>query len=113
MSLAEAQRSDGNLKEAAQSLELAAPLAVRGKDFYTIGRLYYGQAGLYRAQGRLEDATQMYERVVGLLEQFKSTSNADTRRKVSENYSFIYDDLIEAYYSLGQENQDSSEKFMG
>ncbi len=105
ISLSEAQRSDGNLEGAAKSLQLAEPLVMRANNFYTIGRLYYGQAGLYRAQGRLEEATQKYEQVVNLLEQFKSTSRAETRRTVSENYGFIYDDLIETYYALGKADQ--------
>jgi CHAT domain-containing protein len=105
ISLAEAQRSDGNLEEAAKSLERAEPLVMRANNFYTIGRLYYGQAGLYRAQGRLDEASHKYELVVSLLEQFKSTSSVETRRKVSENYDFIYDDLIETYYALSKKDQ--------
>jgi hypothetical protein len=35
------------------------------------------------------------------LEDFKSSSTTENRRAVSETYSFIYDDLIATYYSLG------------
>lgn len=102
ISLAEAQRSDGDLHAAAHSLQLAEPLVLQAKNFYTIGRFYYGQAGLYRAQGKLKEAIEQYENVVRLLEQFKASSDVGNRRKVSETYDFIYDELIETYYSLGQ-----------
>ena len=105
ISLAEAQRSDGDLAAAAKSLQLAEPLANRLKNFYTLGRFYYGQAGLYRAQGRLNDAIEEYERVVKMLEQFKSGSDPENQQHVAEHYDFIYDELIEAYYALGQSDK--------
>jgi tetratricopeptide (TPR) repeat protein len=84
ISLAEVQRSDGDLAAAAKSLQLAEPLANRLKNFYTLGRFYYGRAGLYRAQGKLNDAIQEYERVIKMLEQFKSGSDPDNRQHVAE-----------------------------
>ena len=75
------------------------------KNFYTLGRFYYGQAGLYRAQGRLNDAIEEYERVVKMLEQFKSGSDPENQQHVAEHYDFIYDELIEAYYALGQSDK--------
>jgi CHAT domain-containing protein len=102
ISLAEAQRSNGDLPAAGYSLQLAEPLVMHAKNFYTIGRLYYGQAGLYQAQGKLPEAIEQYERVINMLEQFKSSSNVENRRKVSENYNFIYDELIDTYYALAK-----------
>jgi len=101
ISLAEAQRSDGDLQAAANSLRRAEPLVRRMNDFYTTGRLHYGKAGLLKKEGRFKEATEEYERVIELLEQFKSSVKTEARRPVSEAYSFIYDDLIDAYYSLG------------
>jgi CHAT domain-containing protein len=101
ISLSEGQRSGGDLQTAADSLRLAEPLVMRAKNFYTTGRLYYGQAALLRKQGRFKEAVDKYLQVVGMLEQFKSTSNTANRRLVSETYSFIYDELIDTYYSLG------------
>ena len=109
ISLAEAQRSDGDLRAAAESLHLAEPLADHMKNFYTLGRFYYGRAGLYRAQGRLNDAIGEYERVIKMLEQFKSGSDQENRQHVSEHYDFIYDELIEAYYALAQSDKQHSE----
>jgi CHAT domain-containing protein len=105
ISLAEAQRSDGDLQAAAKSLQLAEPLVDRAKNFYTLGRFYYGRAGLYRAQGKLNDAIEQYEQVVKMLEQFKSSSDPENRRNVSEHYDFIYDELIDAYYALAQSDK--------
>ena len=101
ISLAEAQRSGGDLQAASNSLRTAEPLVIRANNFYTTGRLYYGQAGLLRKEGRFKDAIDKYERVIGMLEEFKATSNTANRRQVSETYSFIYDELIDTYYSLG------------
>ena len=109
VSLAEAQRSDGDLTAAAKSLQLAEPLVLRVKNFYTLGRFYYGRAGLYRAQGRLNDAIEEYERVIKMLEQFKSGSDPDNRQHVAEHYDFIYDELIEACYALAQSDKQHAE----
>jgi CHAT domain-containing protein/tetratricopeptide (TPR) repeat protein len=100
MSLAEAQTSDGDLQGAEKSLQVAQPLVVRTNSFYNTGRFYYCEAGLYRAQGRLKESIDQYEQVINLLEQFKSSSNVENRRKVSEQYGFIYDELVETYYEL-------------
>jgi CHAT domain-containing protein len=100
MSRAEAQTSDGDLQGAEKSLQIAKPLVVRTNNFYNTGRFYYCEAGLYRAQGRLKESIDQYEQVINLLEQFKSSSNVENRRKVSEQYGFIYDELVETYYEL-------------
>jgi tetratricopeptide (TPR) repeat protein len=109
ISLAEAQRSDGDVTAAAKSLQLAEPLVDRAKNFYTLGRFYYGRAGLYRAQGRLNDAIGEYEQVIKMLEQFKSGSDSENRQHVAEHYDFIYDELIEAYYTLAQSDKQHAE----
>lgn len=109
ISLAEVQRSDGDLTAAAKSLQLAGPLVDRAKNFYTLGRFYYGRAGLYRAQGRLNDAIGEYEQVIKMLEQFKSGSDPENRQHVAEHYDFIYDELIDAYYELAQSDKQHAE----
>src|ERR1039457_5195565 len=64
------------------------------------GRLYYGQANLLKANGQFESAVEQYQRVIEMLEQIKSNSDLDIRRKASENYGFIYGELVDTYYSL-------------
>jgi tetratricopeptide (TPR) repeat protein len=102
ISLAEAQRSEGDLQAAEKSLQLAQPLVMQTNNFYNTGRFYYGLAGLYGAQGQLKKSIEQYEQVISFLEQFKSSSNIENRRKVSEKYDYIYDELIETYYALSK-----------
>jgi CHAT domain-containing protein len=99
ISLAEVQRSAGNIATAKETLAKAGPLVTRTTDFYTSGRLLYGQAGLLRKEGRFPESIKQYENVIELLEQFKATSDVETQRKLSETYTFIYDELIDTYYS--------------
>jgi CHAT domain-containing protein len=104
ITLAEAQRSDGDLHAASSSLARAEPLVKRIHNFYMTGRLYYGQANLAKAQGQLKSAIEQYQRVIALLEQIKSDSDLDIRRKASENYGFIYGELVDTYYLLSSED---------
>jgi CHAT domain-containing protein/tetratricopeptide (TPR) repeat protein len=105
VSLAESQRSYGDLAGAAKSLQLAEPLVHRVNNFYTLGRFLYGRAGLYRAQGRLNDAIAEYEEVIKMLEHFKSGSDQENRQHVAEHYDFIYDELIDANYALARSDK--------
>ena len=100
ITLAEAQRSGGDVHAAAISLARAEPLVKRIHNFYMTGRLYYGQANLLKANGQFESAVEQYRRVIEMLEQIKSNSDLDVRRKASENYGFIYGELVDTYYSL-------------
>jgi CHAT domain-containing protein len=109
ISLAEAQRSNSDLTGAAKSLQLAEPLVHRVNNFYTLGRFYYGQAGLYRAQGKLNDAIKEYEQVIRMLEQFKAGSDTENRQHVAEHYDFIYDELIEACYALAHSDKQQAD----
>ena len=105
ITLAEAQRSDGDVHAAAISLARAEPLVARIQNFYMTGRLYYGQANLLKTEGKFKSAIEQYERVIAMLEQIKSTSNLDIRRKASENYGYIYGELIDTYYLLSNEDK--------
>ena len=109
ITLAEVQRSDGDLKAAVNSLRLAEPLVNQAKNFYTLGRLHYVQAGVYGAEGRFNDAIAEYERVIAMLEQFKSSSDPEERRHVADSYSFIYGELIETYYALAHSDTQQAE----
>jgi CHAT domain-containing protein/uncharacterized protein HemY len=105
ITLAEAQRSDGDVHAAAISLARAEPLVTRMQNFYMTGRLYYARANLLKTEGQFKNAIEQYERVIALLEQIKSTSDLDIRRKASENYGFVYGELIDTYYSLSNEDK--------
>jgi tetratricopeptide (TPR) repeat protein len=100
LSLAEAERSNGDLHAASSSLERAEPLVKKIDDFYLTGRFYYGQANLYKSQGRLQDAIDQYEHVINFLEEYKANSNISSQRKLADNYNYIYGELIDSYYLL-------------
>ena len=108
LSLAEVQRSEGNIQVAAATLARAEPLVKQIDDLYMTGRLFYSQANQNNKEGHFREAIALYERVIAMLEQFKSAADAAVRRKSSESYGYIYDELSEAWYSLGL--QDSQEK---
>ena len=104
ITLAEAQRSSGDVQAAVASLGRAEPLVNRIHNFYMTGRLYYGQANLLKAEGQFEKAVEQYERVITLLEQVKASSDPDIRRKASENYGFIYGELVDTYYAISNKD---------
>ena len=105
LSLSEVQRLEGDVRAAAATLARAEPLVKQANDLYLTGRLYYCQAALEKQAGRFKEAIIQYERVIGMLEQFKSAVDAGVRRKSSESYGYIYDELSEAWYSLGLQDQ--------
>jgi CHAT domain-containing protein len=107
-SLAEVQRSSGDLQDAAASMKRAEACMKKIDDFYMIGRLHYGLANQKRAEGHYQEAINEYDRVVKMLEQFKSSSADDNlRRKASNTYGYIYDELIDTYYHLGEQQPNS------
>ena len=108
ITLAESQRSSGDLNGAGASLSRAETLVKRVDNFYLTGRLYYGQANLLKRQRRLNEAIAKYQLVIGLLEQVKSTTDLNIRRKASESYGFIYDELVDTYYLLSKADQQSA-----
>jgi CHAT domain-containing protein/tetratricopeptide (TPR) repeat protein len=101
ISLAEAERSDGDSHSATTSLAKAEPMVKQTGDFYLTGRFYYGQANLYKQEGRLQDAIAQYERVISFLEEYKADSGISAGRSVAETYNYIYGELIDTYYLLG------------
>ncbi len=103
ISLAEIQRSEGGLSASATSLARAEPLVKRSNNFYITGRFHYGLAQVHKQKGRYQEAIDEYKQVIGMVETIKSTADAGTRRTISNTYSFIYDELIDTYYQLGEQ----------
>lgn len=102
ISLAEALGSAGDVTKAREVLARAEPLTQRAGDYYLTGRLYYGEANLYKREGRLQSATDAYEKVIGILEQFKENNSGPARSAASETYNYIYGELIDTYYMRSQ-----------
>jgi CHAT domain-containing protein len=107
ISLAEAERRSGDLPTAATTLSKAERLVAKENDFYLHGRLLYAQANQERASGHFKKAVELYEKVVVLVEQTKASPDNESQRSVEETYRFIYDELIDALYSLAQEKNGS------
>ena len=102
LSLAESQRSKGELANAEQALNRAWPLVTSSGDYYLKGRFYYGQANLYKRQGQLQRAIDDYDKVIEILERYKATNGHRNIQTVSETYNYIYGELIDTYYMLAQ-----------
>jgi CHAT domain-containing protein len=100
LSLAEAERSVGDVQAATTSLAQAEPLVKQTGDFYMTGRFYYGQANLNKQEGRLQDAIAQYQHVISSLEEYKANSGVNASRSVAETYNYIYGELIDGYYLL-------------
>jgi hypothetical protein len=110
ISLAEAQRKIGNLAASTSSLNQARHLAANSKDFYLQGRLLYGEAGLERARGNLEQAFRFYKVLISLLENVKGQGDPNTQRSVSESYAFIYDEITSTLYAMSAAAKSEAER---
>jgi CHAT domain-containing protein/tetratricopeptide (TPR) repeat protein len=104
LSLAEIERESGAVDAAARNMKRIELLMKHIDDFYLIGRFHYGMANQQRVEGHYREAIDEYERVITMLEQFKSSAtDASLRGKVSNTYGFIYDELIDTYYRLSEQ----------
>jgi CHAT domain-containing protein/tetratricopeptide (TPR) repeat protein len=106
ISRSEFERKAGNLKASASSLQKAGPLVARSKDFYLHGRLLYGEAGQNRAEGHLDQALELYERLIKLLEEVKGEGGQTTERTIAEAYGFIYDELTSTLFEMSTKRSD-------
>jgi CHAT domain-containing protein/tetratricopeptide (TPR) repeat protein len=102
LSLAEATRSAGDLSGAKVALTRAEPLVRQVGDLYLTGRLYYGQANLYKREGQFELSINEYQKVITILEDFKARNIGPSSGFVSEAYNYIYGELIDTYYLRGR-----------
>ncbi len=109
-SLAEAQRKNGDLAASTSSLNQARHLAANSKDLYLQGRLLYGEAGLERARGNLEQAFRFYKELISLLENVKGQGDPNTQRSVSESYAFIYDEMTSTLYAMSAAAKSEAER---
>jgi CHAT domain-containing protein len=105
LSLVNAQGSDDDVHDAAISLARAEQLVTSVPSLFTTGRFYYVRANLLKKEGKFTDAIEQYQRVIAMLEEIKSSDDLLITRKASENYEFMYDDLIDTYYLLSNEGK--------
>ena len=100
ISLSEAERLRGNLKESRSALDRAASLVAMSPDFYLKGRLEYQGSRLLVSEGKLSEALSSYEKLISLIEGVKGNLGAREQRSLAENYGFIYDELVSLLYSM-------------
>jgi CHAT domain-containing protein len=111
LSLSEAQRLNGKIQAARSSLNEARPLASKSQEFYLRGRLLYGESQQLAAEHKLDEALESYERLIALIEALKGQLDAKEQKSLSENFGFIYDELVSLLYSMSQEAPRDQLKF--
>jgi CHAT domain-containing protein len=108
ISLAEAERLSGDLKASATALKKAKPLVLRDQDFYSRGRLLYGEANQERAAGHFRKAVSFYQKTIDLIDVAKENIDPQLQLSMSDTYDFVYDELIDCLYSLSEQERGSA-----
>lgn len=108
LSLSEAKRLSGDTNAARAALNQARPLASKSLDVYLRGRLLYGEARQLNAEHKLNEALAVYRQLITLIETVKGSLGASGQREFSENYGYIYDELVSLLYSMS--NRDSHDR---
>jgi hypothetical protein len=75
---------------------------------YLRGRLLYGEARQLNAEHKLNEALAVYRQLITLIETVKGSLGASGQREFSENYGYIYDELVSLLYSMS--NRDSHDR---
>jgi CHAT domain-containing protein len=102
ISLSEAERLSGNVRDSRAALNEARPLVSRSPELYLRGRLMYQESRLLASEGKLNDALASYQRLISLLESVKGKLDAQEQKSIAENYGFIYDELVSLLYSMSK-----------
>jgi len=104
LTLAEAHSGKGEYKAAEKDLEDSGPLVQAAHDYYLSGRFLYVRARLERNVAHLEAAVNDYSDVIQMIGTLQGGSDVQESSAISENYSFIFDELISTLYqqSTGQ-----------
>ena len=102
ITLSEAERLSGNLKTSRSALNEARPLVDKSPDLYLKGRLEYQGSRLLASEGRLDEALRSYKQLIALIESIKGRLGTQDQKSLSENYSFIYDELVALLFSMSK-----------
>lgn len=102
VSLSEARRSAGNLRDARSALESARPMVSNGHDVYLEGRFKYAESRLLVSEGKLQAALVSYKSLIQLIETVRGRLNPRDQRAVEENYGYIFDELVALIYSISE-----------
>src|ERR1700733_5683905 len=108
LTLAEAHSREGEYKDAEKDLERSGPLVQSARDYYLSGRFLYVRARLERNVGQLDAAVKDYSDVVQMIGTLQGGSDVQESSAISENYSFIFDELISTIYEQSTKQPSSS-----
>ena len=111
LSLSEAERLKGDLKTSRSALNKARPMASNSPEIYLRGRLLYAEARLLVSEGKLDAAFVSYKQLISLIESIKGSLSAQEQKSISENYGYIYDELVALLYSMSNEASASRLQF--
>ena len=102
ITLSEAQRMAGDPKASRQTMNEATKLVRNSSDFYLHGRLAYQESRLLASEGRLSEALASYKMLIAMIENIKGKLSPREQQSLSENYGFIYDEVISLCYDLSE-----------
>jgi CHAT domain-containing protein/tetratricopeptide (TPR) repeat protein len=111
ISLSEAERLAGDLRDSRSALNKARPLASKSPEIYLRGRLLYGESRLLVSESKLDEALVTYKQLIALIESIKGHLSAQEQRSIAENYGYIYDELVSLLYSMSKRTPCSQLKF--
>jgi hypothetical protein len=107
LSLAESWIAKQQYKAAQSELKAAESLLKVVHDYYLSGRFVYVSAHLARSRGEYDEAVRDYIAIVGMLTELKQQADSEENRALSENYSFIFDELVNVLYLRSQSKKAS------
>jgi CHAT domain-containing protein/uncharacterized protein HemY len=102
ISLSEADGLQGDLKDSRSALNKARPLTSQSPEIYLRGRFLYAEARLLVKEGKLDEALLSYKQLISLIEKVKGNLSAREQKSISENYGYIYDELVSLLYSMSK-----------
>ena len=111
LSLSEAERREGDLKASRSALNKARPTASQSPDIYLRGQFLYAEARLLVSEGKLDEGLASYKQLISLIESVKGNLSAQEQKSISENYGFIYDELVSLLYSMNDRPTGGRSKF--
>jgi CHAT domain-containing protein/uncharacterized protein HemY len=111
LSFSEAQRLNGEIESARAALNQARPIVSKSQDIYLNGRLLYAEARQLKSEGKLDEALASYKQLISLIETVKGGLDAREQRALSENYGYIYDELVSLLYLMSTRDAPSRLRF--
>jgi len=102
----------GDVKTSRRTMNDAKKLAASWPDFYLHGRIAYQESRLLVSEGRLSDALASYKKLISMIENIKGRLSAREQQSLSENYGFIYDELISLLYDMSQKGPSDRVQFV-